>query len=36
MRQEQTAVMVGLVDELGQQVGLAGACQALGMPRSWY
>jgi putative transposase len=36
MRQEQTAVMVGLVDELGEQVGLVGACQALGVPRSWY
>jgi putative transposase len=29
-------VMVGLVKELGQQVGLMGACQALGVPRSWY
>jgi putative transposase len=28
--------MVGLVDELGEQVGLVGACQALGVPRSWY
>lgn len=28
--------MVGLVDELGEQIRLAGACQALGVPRSWY
>lgn len=29
-------MMVGLVDELGERVGLADACQALGVPRSWY
>ena len=28
--------MVGLVDELGAQVGVVVACQALGVPRGWY
>lgn len=29
-------MVVGLVDDLAGQVGIAGACEALTVPRSWY
>jgi putative transposase len=36
LRQEQAEVVVGLVADLAKQVGIAGACEALAVPRSWY